>query len=498
MFILLVTSMLTLACNIQPVRASGTIYIRADGSIDPPTAPIFTLDNVTYTFTDNINDSIVIERDKIVVDGAGCTLQATGSGDGIDMTGRNNITIKNITIKTCYQGIYLSSSSDCSISGNNITENNDCGILCLSFSSNNSISGNNITNNAHGIYLYSSSSSNSITGNNITNNGDFIIGSSSNNTISGNNITNNGYGMSLSEGSNYNSIFGNKIGNNVNAILLSHSSCNRVFENDITNNSGHGVSLGSSENNIIYGNKLANNDGNGIELMAYYYLRPSSNNAIYGNSIMNNNIGVKFSGSSNNIIYHNDFIDNDQKVYDDYPWSEPSISIWDDDFPSGGNYWSDYDGTDADHDGIGDTAYIIYGNNRDNYPLMGVFSDFNATSEYHVQMICNSSISGFKSDDASISFNVTGEEGTAGFCRICIPTALINATYRVFVNGTEVSYNLLPCSNETYSYLYFNYTHSTQDVIIIPEFPSFLILPLFTITTLLATIVYRRKGAPVK
>jgi len=36
----LLISMLTLAFNIQPVKASGTIYIRPDGSIDPPTAPI--------------------------------------------------------------------------------------------------------------------------------------------------------------------------------------------------------------------------------------------------------------------------------------------------------------------------------------------------------------------------------------------------------------------------------------------------------------------------
>ena len=40
MLTLLSIGMLALAFNIQPVRASGTIYIRADGSIDPPTAPV--------------------------------------------------------------------------------------------------------------------------------------------------------------------------------------------------------------------------------------------------------------------------------------------------------------------------------------------------------------------------------------------------------------------------------------------------------------------------
>jgi len=143
-------------------------------------------------------------------------------------------------------------------------------------------------------------------------------------------------------------------------------------------------------------------------------------------------------------------------------------------------------------DGIGDTPHLMRFDNEDNYPLMGMFSDFNATSEHHVQTICNSTISDFKFNGTAISFNVTGETDTTGLCRICIPRALMNETYQVFVNGTEVQCNLLPCSNTTQSYLYFTYNLSTQEVIIIPEFSSFL-LPLFMLSTLLAVIVYRRK-----
>jgi len=60
-----------------------------------------------------------------------------------------------------------------------------------------------------------------------------------------------------------------------------------------------------------------------------------------------------------------------------------SRNIWDNGYPSGGNYWSNYNGTDlysgpcqnvTGSDGIGDTPYVIDANNQDNYPLMKPYS----------------------------------------------------------------------------------------------------------------------------
>ena len=62
MLSLLVVSALALAYNVQPVKSdyawTQTIYIQADGSIQPPTAPISSVDNVTYTLTDNITGNV--------------------------------------------------------------------------------------------------------------------------------------------------------------------------------------------------------------------------------------------------------------------------------------------------------------------------------------------------------------------------------------------------------------------------------------------------------
>ena len=290
MIALLLMSM-TLMVNLITVKASGTICIMADGSIDPPTAPI-QRDGDTYTFTDNIYDSIAIERSNIVVNGAGYTVQGTGTGTGITLSGRINVTIQNMTIKTLYYGIYLYSSSKNSIAGNNITANN------------------------YGIWLESSS----------------------NNSIIGNNITNSSLGILFTMTSENNTVSRNGVKDNVNGIFFGDSSYyNEIIENDIKSNNQSGIYVGGY----------------------------SAYNFITQNSLTNNIYGIKFDySSSDNTIYHNNFIDNT------YQADTNLANLWDDGYPSGGNYWSDYTGVDADIDGIGDTPYIINMNNIDHYPLI--------------------------------------------------------------------------------------------------------------------------------
>jgi len=338
MLTLLLLGMLILRFNIQPVKAElGTIYIRADGSVEPSTANITSSDNVTYYFTDNIYDEIVVERDNIVVDGAGYRLQGTGVYDskGIDLTGRNNITNKNMEIDAFWWGIWLEDSSSNNIIGNTITNHEGYGIYSIQGSSNNGIFGNSITNNDDGVYFHSSNHNN-IVGNNITGNNDD--------------------GIRIDVFSNYNIVAGNII----------------------TNNGLHGLDLNGDLNSIV-GNNIIGNKYDGIRLDV-----SSEYNRISGNNITNNYDGIYLEKASNNSIYHNNFINNTEQVYLAHL---NDINIWDDSYPSGGNYWSDYTGVDncggpyqneTGSDGIGDTPYFIDENNRDNYPLMNPWTPKNA------------------------------------------------------------------------------------------------------------------------
>ena len=129
------TGILTLQTSIQPAKAPddfGYIYIKADGSIDPPDAPISKdAENVTYSLTaDIVNKSIIIERDNIILYGNNCrisgpTVDLTGieNSIGINVTNRYNVTIKDTNVENFDMGIYVLYSTKITICGNNASNN---------------------------------------------------------------------------------------------------------------------------------------------------------------------------------------------------------------------------------------------------------------------------------------------------------------------------------------------------------------------------------------
>ena len=142
-------------------------------------------------------------------------------------------------------------------------------------------------------------------------------------------------------------------------IWLNSSSNNVLAYNTFRGLVWDGIRLEYSSNNTIIGNNVT------MDWVDYgIWLTHSSGNVLARNNIANAHTGIRLSKSFNNKIYHNNFFDMRITAVD----SHESTNVWDDGCE--GNYWSDYDGVDTDGDGIGDTPYVIDADNHDNYPLM--------------------------------------------------------------------------------------------------------------------------------
>lgn len=137
--------------------------------------------------------------------------------------------------------------------------------------------------------------------------------------------------------------------------------------------------LVSGDNNIVSGNILTEN-GEGMTIFGRWC-------SVTANNITRNGDGILCDGDgyNNTSIYHNNFVDNGNQaiMYNNGPEQQRNTNYWDNGYPSGGNYWSDYTGVDVKsgpnqdqpgNDGIGDTPYIVDANSTDRYPMVHPFN----------------------------------------------------------------------------------------------------------------------------
>jgi parallel beta-helix repeat protein len=254
-------------------------------------------------------------------------------------------------------------------------------------------------------------------------------------------------------------------------IEIEYGWCNIIRKNRI--NTPYGTSLRWSRANTISENYMP---GGIVSQFGSCY-----------NLIVRNVFSFFVGVDSGNTLYHNCFITDGEQIR----ITENGPNTWDNGIE--GNYWSDYIGQDLNHDGIGDTYLPWQG--VDGHPLMGMFSNFTTSSGDCVEVISNSTISSFEyfQSNNTIKMYVSGQED-AGFCRICIPIGLMSPPYHIIIDDgqTPVLFNRTVAENQTHKWIYFAYQHSTHKIVIIPEFASLIIMPLFMIATLLAAIVYKR------
>ena len=140
--------------------------------------------------------------------------------------------------------------------------------------------------------------------------------------------------------------------------------------------SQRGISL-SNRKNVTVTNMVIMNYHIGISCGG-----TASNITILNNYVRSCGIGIEFLGSSNHLVKFNTFKNNDIDIAINYVSGNNLITItynnlndyvqvWMSEQQTiDMNFWADYNGTDSDGDGIGDSPYFYHGILQDNYPLM--------------------------------------------------------------------------------------------------------------------------------
>ena len=265
-----------------------------------------------YTLTGNINGTIVIEANNIILDGAQHTLEGEGKdSSGVWLQDKTNVTITNIRIRNFTVGITFSHYASRWEVNDNYTTN--CTVqsstiercfygLSFKWPINCTIKNNFITNNTFGIW--SDGKSNTYR-NNIINENKYGFGESdeAGNDVDDSNIIN---GKPIRYWINR---YNETVPSTTSMVILRNCSRIRVQNLNLTGN-GNGIVLYRTTDTEIFGNNITDNQGRGMEVLL------SFNNSIIGNRITNNgDDGIREHGSGYNVVSNNLIQANDHGIY---------------------------------------------------------------------------------------------------------------------------------------------------------------------------------------
>jgi len=337
-------------------------------------------------------------RGTTIIDGLGSGTVVYVTASSVNISG---FTIQNSGVPTVWpaeSGIILWYSDRSTITNCIITSNGGHG-FCFVESRYYTISNSIVSNNNYiGIAVGDTGSSNGVIRNNTVYSnrlsGIEAYRGSDDTIVEDNTVYNNMMGIVFGW-SDHCMIRSNRLYNNTASVLLDTTSYCTILNNSISYKQGIVLlGLGNYFNNILNNTVRFGEYGIGLGASAMY-------TTISGNVISRNEYGLFIAYNQgypnyDNYIYHNDFVDNVVNARID---EDRYSNVWDDGYPSGGNYWSDYVGVDEKsgpdqdlpgRDGIGDKFYIIDSNNVDHYPLMKPWSPTSPLVEATVDIDPNS------------------------------------------------------------------------------------------------------------
>lgn len=267
------------------------------------------------------------------------TVTAADPSKDVFLVQGKNIRIEGLTITgaTGASGVHVQGASACFVTG--ISAHGNDKAVYLDGATNCEVSSSSLADNGYGVYC----------------------DNSSHNTIS-NNVATGEKGGSTALG---------------DGIYMYYSDSNTVTHSNLSSNHVYGLSIFHSSGNTISNNSILKNEDIGIRL------RESNNNTLTFNTFSGNvNLGILSITEAGDQIYLNNFVSQSnphtsvqanvltspQKMTYTYNGATYSGYI--------SNYYSDYKGTDANGDGIGDTP-SAYG---EQYPLMQPFERYGTIS----------------------------------------------------------------------------------------------------------------------
>ena len=157
---------------------------------------------------------------------------------------------------------------------------------------------------------------------------------------------------------------------------------NNYFEG--TGGIGARVSNTTIRGNVFFDNEFA------VSLMF------SEDNEIYGNWIEKSRMYAIYVNCTGCRVWNNSFIANPLLFGSSQGMDKNGLSYWNESYPAGGNYWSNYAGPDQfrgpgqnipGSDGIGDVPYPIYNTTYDYYPLVNFTPPLPDIAVYDDEMV---------------------------------------------------------------------------------------------------------------